>query len=52
VLVTLMCVAGESPWRATREFALEWLRYAATWGDMAWHWAVRMFADLRAYAKF
>ncbi len=33
VLVGLLCVAGHSPWESLRDFAAEWLRFAATWGD-------------------
>jgi hypothetical protein len=36
VLVALFCMASESPLQDTREFALEWLRHAATWGDAGW----------------
>ncbi len=34
VLAGLLCLAAESPLENTREFALEWVRHAATWGDL------------------
>jgi hypothetical protein len=34
VLVALLCVAEGSPLGNCREFAMEWLRHAATWGDL------------------
>lgn len=34
VLVALLCVAGHAPLQNAREFGLEWLRFAATWGDV------------------
>jgi len=33
VLAGLLCLAGHSPLHSIREFGLEWLRFAATWGD-------------------
>lgn len=52
VLVALLCVAEEAPLRNTREFAMEWLRHAATWGDMLWRWLVQAVTELRTAAKF
>ena len=34
VLAGLLCLAAESPLQNSREFAMEWLRHAATWGDL------------------
>lgn len=34
VLVGLLCLAGHEPLQNVREFGLEWLRFAATWGDI------------------
>jgi hypothetical protein len=52
VLVGLLCLAEDSPLHNTREFAMEWLRYAATWSDTSWRWVVRTFAELRSFGKF
>lgn len=52
VLVALLCAAEEAPLYHTREFAMEWLRHAATWGDTALRWAMRIYAELRAIGKF
>ena len=52
VLVALLCVAEEAPLRNTQEFAMEWLRYAATWGDLFWRWLVQGIAEFRAAGKF
>ncbi len=39
VLAALLCVAGRgSPWEHASEFGMEWLRHAATWGDVLWRW--------------
>jgi hypothetical protein len=38
VLVLLFCLAAEWPPRDAREFAMEWLRHAATGGDALWRW--------------
>lgn len=46
VLVALLCVAAETPLQDTRDFALEWLRHAATWGDAFWRWLQNLIADL------
>jgi hypothetical protein len=51
VLVFLLCMAAESPLRDTREFALEWLRHAATWGDALWRWSLQVAWDLRAFGR-
>jgi hypothetical protein len=48
VLVALVCMAAESPWHDTREFGYEWLRHAATWGDMAWRGLIGWFGAIRA----
>jgi hypothetical protein len=52
VLVGLLCVAAESPLRDLREFWMDWLRLAATWGDLVWRALLRGIADLRAAGKF
>jgi hypothetical protein len=52
VLVALLCVAEEAPVRNTREFALEWLRHAATWGDLIWRSTVEAISEFRAAGKF
>ena len=48
----LLCVAAESPLHETREFAMEWLRQAATWGDQLWRWRLQAIAEFRAAGKF
>lgn len=52
VLVTLLCVAEEAPLQNTREFAMEWLRYAATSGDTVLRWSTSAISELRAFGKF
>jgi hypothetical protein len=42
VLVLLFCLAAESPLRDVRDFAMEWLRHAATAGDVTWRWVQGM----------
>jgi hypothetical protein len=47
VLVALLCMAADSPLRDARDFAYEWLRHAATWGDAFWRraqWVVEAMA--------
>ncbi|MEO5916164.1 MAG: hypothetical protein ABIS50_18145 [Luteolibacter sp.] len=50
VLVGLLCVAGHSPLQSGREFGLEWLRFAATWGDAFVRWVNVMIAEFRQAA--
>lgn len=52
VLVGLLCGAEESPLRNAREFALEWVRHGATWGDMVWRFSEEWIAALRTFGKF
>lgn len=52
VLVGLLCVAAESPLHEMREFAMEWLRLAATWGDQLWRSLLQALAEFRAAGKF
>lgn len=52
VLAGLLCVAGDSPWQNTREFAMEWLRYAATWGDELLRRTNEAIASFRAAGRF
>lgn len=47
VLVLLLCVAAESPLGDAREFAREWLRHAATWGDVFWRGLQQVTTELR-----
>jgi hypothetical protein len=47
VLVALMCAAEPSPLHSGREFALEWIRHAATWSDAAWRWALEIIQETR-----
>jgi hypothetical protein len=52
VLAGLLCVAAESPLHNCREFAMEWLRHAATWGDLFVRWVNAMIVSFRAAGKF
>ncbi len=52
VLVSLLCVAAETPLQDTRDFALEWLRHAATWGDAFWRWLQNLISELAVGGKF
>jgi hypothetical protein len=51
VLVALLCLAAESPVENTREFAMEWIRHAATWGDLLLRMATDAVAELRAASR-
>ena len=51
-LANLLCVAGDSPWQNSKEFAMEWLRHAATWGDMLLRHTQEMVAGFRAAGRF
>ena len=42
----------EAPLKNAREFALEWVGYAATWCDMLWRWSVHTISDLRTSGVF
>jgi hypothetical protein len=52
VLVALLCVAEGSPLSNCREFALEWLRHAATWGDMILRVIVQVSAEFKGVGGF
>ena len=52
VLVALMCVASAAPWESFKDFGKEWLRHAATWGDVCLRAADGVLRELRAYGKF
>jgi len=52
VLVALLCMAAESPLHDAREFAMEWLRHAATWGDVFWRRAQWLMEELHAAGRF
>jgi hypothetical protein len=52
VLVLLLCVAAASPWHNLQDFAMEWLRRAATWGDHLWRFGLRAIEGFRAAGKF
>ncbi len=52
VLVILLCLAERSPLKNTREFAMEWLRHAATWSDVIWRWAHGIVSEVRTAGKF
>jgi len=51
VLAGLLCVARGSPLENSREFAMDWFRYAATGGDMLLRWGNSLIADFRTAAK-
>ena len=48
VLVALLCGATHEPLETTREFAMEWLRNAATWGDLAWRSMQSLGGEIRS----
>ena len=50
VLVGLLCLAGHAPLESIRDFALEWLRFAATWGDVFVRWVNGVITHLRESA--
>ncbi len=52
VLVTLLCVASRSPLESSREFAMEWLRYAATSGDQLLRWGNEAIGDFIKAGRF
>ncbi len=52
VLAGLLCLAADSPWQNAREFAMEWLRHAATWGDVLLRHGNEMISDFRAAGRF
>ncbi len=52
VLVALLCLAADSPLNNTREFAREWLRHAATWGDGMLRWMMAVIEAIRVTGKF
>lgn len=52
VLVALLCAAEEAPLHNSREFGMEWLRHAATWGDLLWRGTLRAIAEFYAAGKF
>ncbi len=51
VLVGLLCLAARSPVQDSKEFAMEWLRHAATWGDAFWRWGNGVVSGFRAAAR-
>jgi len=52
VLVLLFCLAAESPLRDARDFAMEWLRHAATGGDAVWRWSNGLIGQMLNTGKF
>jgi hypothetical protein len=52
VLAGLLCVAADSPLQNTREFGMEWLRHAATWGDMLLRGTDRLIDAVRTAGRF
>ena len=52
VLVGLLCVASDSPLQSAREFAMEWFRFAATWGDGFVRWGNQLIGDFRDAGRF
>lgn len=47
VLVGLLCLAARSPLADFMEFAREWFRHAATWGDVILRWGQEMAREIR-----
>ena len=52
VLIGLFCVALESPLQNIHEFGMEWLRHAATWGDMIVRGINRCAMELKSAGRF
>jgi len=52
VLIGLLCVAADTPWQDFKEFGREWIRYAATWGDMLWRTVEHGIASLKQAGRF
>ncbi len=52
VLAGLLCLAAKSPLQNTQEFAMEWFRHAATWGDQMLRWTHDHYQNLRTSVKF
>jgi hypothetical protein len=52
VLVLLFCLAAEAPLRDARGFAMEWLRHAATWGDLILRGIMRTVAEFKGTEGF
>jgi hypothetical protein len=52
VLVGLLCCAVGNPLENMRDFSMEWLRHAATWGDSFFRLLSRLIIDLRATYRF
>ena len=51
VLVALLCAAEEAPLGYCGDFAREWLRHAATWGDQLWRWTIHVIGDWKAAGR-
>lgn len=47
VLVALLCLAEAAPLQNLRDFAMEWVRHAAVWGDAIWHWLIKLSAEIQ-----
>ncbi len=52
VLAALLCLAAESPLQNSRDFAMEWLRHAATWADVFFRWGNSTIGHFRAVGRF
>jgi hypothetical protein len=51
VLAALLCLAADSPLANSREFLVDWIRVAATWGDAVARWGAGLIAEMRAAAR-
>jgi len=52
VLVALLCLASKTPLDSAKDFAREWFRNAATWGDIGFRWFQSLYLQGRTYGKF
>jgi hypothetical protein len=52
VLVLLLCLASQNPIQNMRDFALEWVRHAATWVDILIRWGKHSIESFRVSARF
>lgn len=51
VLAGLFCLSSEAPWQSAKGFGKEWLRHAATWGDIGLRWCQEQVVTFRAVWK-
>jgi hypothetical protein len=50
LLVGLLCLGTEAPLASLRDFGMEWVRHAATWGDEGFRRGLQVWAEIRNIA--